>query len=39
MLYIFLVIGIDFGVLVAWGKILHHLDAFTIDKKNEYYLF
>ncbi len=22
-----------------WGEILHHLDTFTIDKKNEYYLF
>lgn len=26
-------------VLIAWGKYLHHLDAFTADKKNEHKLF
>ena len=37
--YVSLVIIIDFAALVAWGKILHRFDAFTRDKKNEYYLF
>jgi RsiW-degrading membrane proteinase PrsW (M82 family) len=36
---LFIILIINTLVLIAWGKYLHHLDAFTADKKNEHKLF
>ena len=33
------VLVVDALALLAWGKILHRMDTFTRDKKNNYYLF
>lgn len=38
MVLFLLTLIINSFVLVAWGKYLHRLDAFTVDKKNEYRL-
>ncbi len=39
MIQLLVILIINTLVLIAWGKYLHHLDAFTIDKKNEHKLF
>ncbi len=39
MIQLLLILIINSFVLIAWGKYLHHLDAFTADKKNEHKLF
>jgi len=39
MIQLLLILIINTIVLIAWGKYLHHLDAFTVDKKNEHRLF
>ncbi len=39
MAVILLILVINSLVLLAWGKYLHHLDAFTSDKKNTSKLF
>ncbi|MCD6396780.1 MAG: PrsW family intramembrane metalloprotease [Spirochaetaceae bacterium] len=39
MIQLLLILIINTLVLIAWGKYLHHLDAFTVDKKNEHKLF
>lgn len=39
MIQILLILVINSLVLIAWGKYLHHLDAFTADKKNENKLY
>ncbi|MDA3941878.1 MAG: PrsW family glutamic-type intramembrane protease [Spirochaetia bacterium] len=39
MIQFLLILIINTLVLIAWGNYLHHLDAFTTDKKNEYKLF
>ncbi|MDA3937813.1 MAG: PrsW family glutamic-type intramembrane protease [Spirochaetia bacterium] len=39
MIQLLLILIINTLVLIAWGKYLHHLDAFTVDKKNEHTLF
>ncbi|MCK5674103.1 MAG: PrsW family intramembrane metalloprotease, partial [Spirochaetales bacterium] len=39
MIQLLLILIINTLVLIAWGKYLHHLDAFTVDKKNEHRLF
>ncbi len=38
MVLFLLTLIINSFVLVGWGKYLHRLDAFTVDKKNEYRL-
>jgi len=39
MIQLLLILIINSLVLIAWGKYLHHLDAFTSDKKNDTKLF
>ncbi len=39
MIQLLVILIINTLVLIAWGKLVHHLDAFNIDKKNEYKLF
>jgi protease PrsW len=39
MIQLLVILIINTLVLIAWGKYLHHLDAFTVDKKNEHRLF